>query len=141
MLFIFTSYTANIVALLQSTSNDINTLEDLLHSNIELGADDTPYQRFWVPQVPGPTQQLIYKQKLAPSDDNERYFSTEEGIRRVRNEFFAFHIEFSPAYKLIEETFYEHEKCGMKEIDYLRIWAPWFVLQKNSPYKELIKIA
>lgn len=53
---------------------------------------------------------------------------------------FAFHMEVSGGYKLIEETFYEHEKCGLKEIDYLNLIDPWFVIQKNSPYKEPIKV-
>lgn len=44
-LFLHTSYSANIVALLQSSSNDIKTLADLLNSKLELGAEDTPYNR------------------------------------------------------------------------------------------------
>lgn len=140
MLFIFTSYTANIVALLQSTSNTINTLEDLLHTDIELGAEDTPYQRYWLPLQTAPIQQQIYRQKIASPGQDEKFTTMEEGIRRVRSEFYAFHVELSPAYRMIERTFYEHEKCGMKEIDFLRIWSPYFVLPKNSPYKKLIKI-
>lgn len=49
-------------------------------------------------------------------------------------------MEISTGYKLIEETFYEHEKCGLKEIDYLNLIDPWFVIQKHSPYKELLKV-
>lgn len=52
---------------------------------------------------------------------------------------YAFHMELSPGYKLIAETFYEHEKCGLKELDYMNLPSPWFVVAKHSPYKELIK--
>lgn len=52
---------------------------------------------------------------------------------------YAFHMELSPGYKLIAETFYEHEKCGLKELDYMNLVSPWFVVAKHSPYKELIK--
>lgn len=41
--FLYTSYTAFIVALFQSTTNNIQTIEDLLTSNIKLGAENTPY--------------------------------------------------------------------------------------------------
>lgn len=53
---------------------------------------------------------------------------------------FAFHMEVSPGYKIIEETFYEHEKCGLKEIDYLNLDNPWFGIPKNSPFKEIFKV-
>lgn len=47
LLFLYTSYTANIVALLQSTTNSIRTLEDLLKSQLEFGVDDTPYNHYY----------------------------------------------------------------------------------------------
>lgn len=46
MLF-YTSYAANIVALLQSPSNKIRTVKDLYHSRLELGVQDTPYNRYY----------------------------------------------------------------------------------------------
>lgn len=46
-LFLYTSYSANIVALLQSTSDQIRTLSDLLNSKLELGVEDTPYNRYF----------------------------------------------------------------------------------------------
>ncbi|KAI8435463.1 hypothetical protein MSG28_003766 [Choristoneura fumiferana] len=46
-LFLYTAYSASIVVLLQSSSNQIRTLSDLLQSKLELGVEDTPYNRFW----------------------------------------------------------------------------------------------
>lgn len=46
-LFLYTSYSANIVALLQSSSNQIRTLSDLLNSKLELGVEDQPYTRYY----------------------------------------------------------------------------------------------
>lgn len=46
-MFLFTSYTANIIVLLQSKDMKIKTLDDLLDSKFELGADDTIYNRFY----------------------------------------------------------------------------------------------
>lgn len=54
--------------------------------------------------------------------------------------FFAFHCERGVAYKIIEDTFYEHEKCGLIEIDYMSQIEPWIPIQKHSPYKEIIKV-
>lgn len=46
-LFLYTSYSANIVALLQSTSNQIRNLPDLLNSKLELGVEDVAYNRYY----------------------------------------------------------------------------------------------
>ena len=47
LMFLYTSYSANIVALLQSTTNSIQTLEDLLHSRIKLGVEDIIYGHYY----------------------------------------------------------------------------------------------
>lgn len=49
MVFLYTSYTANIVALLQSSTKSIRTLDDLMNSQLEFGVEDTPYNRFYLP--------------------------------------------------------------------------------------------
>lgn len=49
-------------------------------------------------------------------------------------------MEPGAAYKLVEKTFYEHEKCGIIQIDYLGTSSPWTVIEKRSKFKEIIKI-
>ncbi|KAL7023741.1 hypothetical protein ACKWTF_012758 [Chironomus riparius] len=46
-MFLYASYSANIVALLQSPSNKIQTLADLLNSRLEFGVDDTVFNHFY----------------------------------------------------------------------------------------------
>lgn len=53
---------------------------------------------------------------------------------------FAFHMEIALGYKLIGETFFEDEKCGLREIAYLQVTDPWYAIRKHSSYKELLKI-
>lgn len=48
-------------------------------------------------------------------------------------------MEPGVGYKIIGETFYEVEKCGLQEIKYLEVISPWYAIQKNSSYKELLK--
>lgn len=47
LMFLYTSYSANIVAILQSTTNSIRTLEDLLKSRISLGVEDIVYAHYY----------------------------------------------------------------------------------------------
>lgn len=69
VIFLYTSYSACIVALLQSTTDSIQTLEDLYHSGLTLGAVDVVYSRhffsvsklccFCISCIPYKTSKLI----------------------------------------------------------------------------------
>lgn len=47
LMFLYTSYSANIVALLQSTTDSMRTLDDLLSSRIKLGVEDIVYAHYY----------------------------------------------------------------------------------------------
>lgn len=49
LMFLYVSYSANIVALLQSPSNQIKTLRDLYESKIDSSVEDTVYNRHYFP--------------------------------------------------------------------------------------------
>lgn len=140
LLFIYTSFTANIVALLQSTTKSIRTLTDLLNSNIELGVADTPYARYLFPNEDEPVRRKIYEQKIAPPNEPPHFMNVSHGVDRVRKGLFGFHSEKGPLYREIKNTFYEHEKCGLVEITHLRVIDPWYGIPKHSPYKEIFKV-
>ncbi|KAJ8959817.1 hypothetical protein NQ318_011549 [Aromia moschata] len=132
LMFLYTSYSANIVALLQSTSESIKSLEDLFYSRISLGVEDINAQE--------PIRKKIYEEKVAPKGQKPNFMTVEEGIRRVREGFFAFHVELSSGYKMVADTFQENEKCSLKEIEYVNLIEPWLAVKKNSSYKEIFKV-
>lgn len=47
LMFLYTSYSANVVALLQTTADSIKTLDDLLYSRIKLGVEDIVYAHYY----------------------------------------------------------------------------------------------
>lgn len=140
LIFIYTSYTANIVALLQSTSDRIRTLSDLSKSNIELGVQDTPYSHALFPLENDPIRRKIFLEKIEPPNQPKHYYNASYGVSRMRNEFFGFHMEYGICYKYIKNTFLEHEKCGLQQIIFLRTIDPRYGIPKNSPYKEIFKV-
>ncbi|VEN62009.1 unnamed protein product, partial [Callosobruchus maculatus] len=140
LMFLYTSYSANIVALLQSTTENIRTIEDLLNSRISLGALDVVYNRYYFEHAQDPIRKAIYQQKIAPKGQKAKFISLEEGMSRVRDEFFGFHSELSVAYKIVADTFKENEKCALKEVAYVNMLDPHMVIRKRSAYKELVKI-
>lgn len=84
LLFVFTSYTAKIVALLQSTTKSIRTLEDLLHSQMGFGVQDTPYNRHFFPLTEGEVQLALYKTKIAPPGEEPKFYNLTYGIEQMR---------------------------------------------------------
>jgi hypothetical protein len=44
-----------------------------------------------------------------------------EGVEKIREGLFAFHMELGVGYKIIGQTFQEDEKCGLQEIQYLQV--------------------
>nr|QGW45454.1 ionotropic receptor 75d [Bradysia odoriphaga] len=139
LMFLYTSYAANIVALLQSPSSKIKSLKDLLDSRLKFGVDDTVFNHYYFSHAMEPVRKKIYEQKVRNKDGSENYMNLETGIENVRQGLFAFHTESGVGYKIIGETFYEDEKCGLREIKYLDVIDPWYAIQKNSSYLELFK--
>lgn len=140
MFFLYTAYTANIVALLQSTTTSISTLKDLLDSSLEFGVEDIVYNRYYFKMMTEPLRKTIYDTKIAPPGKKDKFMNKTEGIAKMRKGLFAFHTEARAGYKMIEETFYEHEKCGLNEIEYLQVTYPWYAIRKFSPYRDIVKV-
>ncbi|CAG5031578.1 unnamed protein product [Parnassius apollo] len=140
VMFLYTSYAANIVALLQSSSSQIKTLEDLLHTRIKFGVHDTVYNRYYFSTATEPTRKAIYDTKIAPPGVKPRFMSIEEGVKKMRQGLFAFHMETGVGYKFVGKYFEEGEKCGLQEIQYLQVIDPWLAVRKNTPFMEMFKI-
>ncbi|XP_045528790.1 ionotropic receptor 75a-like [Pieris brassicae] len=138
--FLYTSYSANIVALLQSNSNKIRTLSDLLNSRLELGVEDTTYNRYHFSIASDTIRKAIYQTKIAPQGSKDNFMSLEEGVKKLQTRPFAFNMNLGTGYKLVEKYFHEHEKCGLQEIQYIQESKAWQTCRKNSPYKEIFKI-
>ncbi|XP_055538461.1 ionotropic receptor 75a-like [Wyeomyia smithii] len=140
LMFLYVCYSANIVALLQSPSTKIRTLEDLLASRLKFGAHDTVFNRYYFTHATEPTRQAIYERKIRQPDGSESFIQLEQGINKIRHGLYAFHVEQGVGYKVISETYQEDEKCGLQEIQYLQVVDPYYAIQKNSSYKEHVKI-
>ncbi|CAH4029419.1 unnamed protein product [Pieris brassicae] len=138
--FLYTSYSANIVALLQSSSSQIRSLDDLLHSRLSFGVHDTVFNRYYFSIETEPIRKAIYETKITPSGGKTRFMTMDEGIKKMQMGLFAFHMETGVGYKFVSKYFQEGEKCGLKEIQYLQVIDPWLAVQKDTPYMELFKI-
>lgn len=140
LMFLYASYSANIVALLQSPSTKIQNLEDLYNSRIKMGVDDTVFNHYYFSHSEEKVRKLIYYDKIKQKDGKENFYNISDGVKKVREGLFAFHMEVGVGYKILQETFEEDEKCGLQEIQFLQVIDPFYAIQKNSSYKELFKV-
>lgn len=138
-LAIFTSYSANIVALLQSPSHSIRTVEDLVNSPLMLSIQEAGYTRYFYLESNYSLAKRVYETKVRPQGDKGWIYNAYEGIERLRTELLAFQVETKTAYKAIARTFTEPEKCALSELRLVQLPMSTFLVERNSPYKELIK--
>ncbi|XP_063697766.1 probable glutamate receptor [Culicoides brevitarsis] len=137
--FVYTSYTANIVALLQTPTKSIQTLEDLYNSKLKLGVEDNLYNRYYMPRTTDPIRLKIYREKIAPPNSPPNFVDLKTGVALLRNSSYAYFAEGGSLYTEMERTFFEGEKCNLNEIEYLEIIDPYQALKKNSPFREIMK--
>nr|WPO56521.1 ionotropic receptor [Leucinodes orbonalis] len=135
-LFAFTSYSAKIVALLQTPSDAIQTIDDLTRSPMTLGVQETTYKRVYFAESEDPATQRLYRRKLLPLGERA-YLSVVDGVERLRTGMFAFQVEESSGYDIISKTFTEREKCGLKQIQAFKLPMVAVPIRRHSGYREL----
>ncbi|XP_058123426.1 ionotropic receptor 75a-like [Anopheles ziemanni] len=136
--FIITSYSASIVALLQSPSRAIMTVGDLVRSPLQAGVMDTSYGRVYYTETPDPDVQELYRRKIRPHGERS-FIEPPEGIGRVQHELYAFEAEVNAAYKVIKETFAPEEVCKLHELEALKLPPFGIPIVKGSKYRELMR--
>ncbi|KAL4712321.1 hypothetical protein ACJJTC_004083 [Scirpophaga incertulas] len=139
-LLLFSSYSASIVALLQSSSKQIRTLSDLLNSKLQMGVEDSPYNRYFFSIETEPIRKAVYDKKIAPKGAKPNFFSLEDGIKKMQTEPFAYHMNKGVGYLLVEKFFQEDEKCGLQEIPYFFDANIFITCRKRTPYKEIFRV-
>lgn len=64
--------------------------------------------------------------------------SPEVGLKLVAEGNFAFHVELSAAYPIIERTFPDKFICELEDVQMLPTQHVFTVYQKQSPFHDLI---
>lgn len=51
---------------------------------MQIGVEDVPYNRHFIPLMTGETQKKIYETKIAPPGEEPRFYNTTYGIAKLR---------------------------------------------------------
>lgn len=138
-LALFTSYSASIVALLQSPSAMIKSLEDLIASPLNVYIHDGGYTRFYLLRYNDSVIHNLYETKVRKLGTSAWIYDPFEGIERVRTELIAFQVDSQSAYKAIAKAYTASEKCSLGEVQMISLPLSTVPLERNSGYKELVK--
>nr|CAD7450519.1 unnamed protein product [Timema bartmani] len=135
-LFLFTSYSANIVALLQTPGTNIKTVTDLANSPLTLGFEEMMYNR----ESTDPTISSLYALKVAHQGESTFYKNVSKGISKMRQGMFGFQVESNIGYKEISNTFTERKKCGLAQIEIFPLSILAMAVSRKSPLKEIFAV-
>lgn len=87
-----------------------------------------------------PSEKSLYEKRLANKDGSENFYSLEEGVRKVQERLFAFHMETPAGYRIVSRLFDEGEKCDLREISFANMKNPYSTVTKHSAYREALRV-
>lgn len=138
-LFVFISYSANILVLLQSPSHVIKNVDDFIASPLKLGVQDARYLHVYYETDTTDLMKRVYEKKIKPYGRDSWIYDMIKGIQKVRTQFFAVQLEAPIIYKWIAKTFTDDEKCSLTEMYTFRVPRLTATIVRNCPYKELFR--
>ncbi|XP_033228919.1 ionotropic receptor 75a-like [Belonocnema kinseyi] len=133
-------YSASIVgSLLAESPHFINTVHDLLATNMEVGIEDVGYNHNFLRTPPDDRCRALKKRVQENTKKGKTTFlNGTEGIRRMQKGDFAFLVDVATAYRIIEETFADNEICDLVEIQAYDASDLGLVTSKHSPFKKMV---
>lgn len=78
----------------------------------------------------------LYQNHILKRNNKSSFYSAEVGLAFVEKGNFAFDVETATAYPIIQRTFSDQAICDLREVQ-LFDRPMHFVLQKNSPFREM----
>lgn len=138
-LLIYQFYSSFIVSsLLTDSPKTINTIRQLIDSDLKVGMEDIIYNRDFFQTTKSQLAMELYKKKI---EKDENFLGILEGLKLTKQGGFAFQVDTSYAYRLIRETFTDEEICELNEILLFPVRPLSSAVAKDSPFREFFVIA
>ena len=85
-------------------------------------------------------EKAIVDRRLLNKDGSLNLYSLEEGVKKVQQGLFAFHMEVTVGYRYVSKFYEEGEKCDLREVAFANMANPYTTHRKDSPYREALRI-
>ena len=142
-ILIYQFYSCFIVgSLLTRAPKTINTIKQLIDSNLHVGIEDISYNLDFFQLTTDEVALELFKRKVVANGKplTENFYSVLNGVKKLKKGGFAFHVDVSYAYRTIHELLSETEICELHEMLLFPIRPLAVGLPKGSPLKELITV-
>ncbi|XP_057653375.1 ionotropic receptor 75a-like [Diorhabda carinulata] len=137
-LLIFQFYSASIVSsLLTKPNTEIKSIEDILHSELKVGCEDTLYTKDYLRYTTNKPTRDLYLTKIMGKGNSSNFLSAQNGLDLVEDGGYAFHVELATAYPIITKTFPDQIINELREVQMYMSQPMYFCLQKDSPLKDM----
>lgn len=136
---LFQFYSSFIVSsLLTNPPKTITTVRQLIDSHLKVGVEELNYNHDFLDTTTDELVLELYAKKIKPK---QNFFDVKKGLKMTKNGGFAFHVDTSYAYRMIQETFSEDEICELQEVllHPARFLMP--PVAKGSDLKEFLRVA
>lgn len=138
---IYQFYSSFIVgSLLTDSPKTINTLQQLIESNLKFGIEDVTYNTDFFQTTNDAVALELYKKKVLNGPSHGKLYPIEKGLELMRKGGFAFHFDTSYGYRMITKTFSEDEICDLHQMLLFPNRPLSATVAKHSPFKELIMV-
>lgn len=142
-ILIYQFYSCFIVgSLLTRAPKTINTLKQLIDSNLHVGIEDISYNLDFFQLTTDKLALELLKKKVVVNGKplTENFYSVLNGVKKLKKGGFAFHVDVSYAYRTIHDLLSEAEICELHEMLLFPIRPLSVALPKGSPLRELITV-
>lgn len=138
---IYQFYSSFIVgSLLTDPAKTLNTLRQLIDSNLKVGIEDVTYNTDFFQITNDQIALEFYNKKILHGASHGKFYAIEKGLKLLQNGGFAFHFDTSYGYRKITETFSEEEICELHQMLLFPERILSATVAKHSPFKELIRV-
>lgn len=137
-LLIYQFYSASIVSsLLTKPNTEIKSIEDILHSKLKVGCEDTLYTKDYLRYTTNKPTRDLYLTKIMGKENSSNFLNAQDGLDLVKDGGYAFHVELATAYPIITKTFSDRIIYELREVQMYMSQPMYFCLQKDSPLKDM----
>lgn len=131
-------YSSYIVgSLLTKAPKTINTLRHLVDSDLEVGVEETFYNRELINITTDETLKELYAKKIQKQNN---FYNASFGINLIQKGGWAFSIDTTYGYRMMKSQLTEEEICELHEMPLFKDRPIFTTSLKHSPYREFVKV-
>ncbi|XP_033225807.1 ionotropic receptor 75a-like [Belonocnema kinseyi] len=136
-LLMYNYYSASVVSarLNEPLAKMNDSIVSLTKSNLKIGVEKQIYFMYFLQKNDWETN--LFRARFLSLPESKRWFPSDEGIKRIIEGNFAYHIDPNIAYPIIERTFDNRQICQLTEVNFVHTTHMPFFVSKDSPFLEM----